>query len=164
MVRTAQGHSMTNVEDERLLESLIELELPPEVCVHGTYTSNVSSILQRGLLAGGLCGASRRKHVHFAPLEPGDHRVISGTRVDCDAAIYIDLRAALRDGVPFFRSTNNVILSPGIEGEIAAKYIVKVHTNIPPPPPLPSMPVYQEQGTAQAHDAMKQRTIRAPGA
>ena len=70
MVRAAQGHSMTNVEDERLLESLIELSLLPEVCVHGTYTSNVSSILQRGLLAGGLCGASQRKHVHFALLEP----------------------------------------------------------------------------------------------
>ena len=40
---------------------------------------------------------------------------------------------------------------------IAAKYIVKVHTKIPPPPPLPSTPVDQEQGTAQAHDVMKQR-------
>ena len=123
-----------------MLESLIELSLLTKVCVHGTYTGNVSSILQRGLLAGGLTGASRRKHVHFAPLQPGDHRVISGMRADCDAAIYIDLRAALRDGVPFFRSTNNVIFSTGIEDVIAAKYIVNVRTKIPPPPPLPSTP------------------------
>ena len=139
-----------------MLESLIELSLLTKVCVHGTYTGNVSSILQRGLLAGGLRGASKRKHVHFAPLEPGDHRVISGMRADCDAAICINLRAALRDGVPFFRSTNNAIVSPGIEGVIAAKYIVKVDTKSAPPPSLPSKPVNQEQGTAQAHDVMKQ--------
>ena len=139
-MRAAQSHSMTNVEDERLLESLIELSLLPRVCVHGTNTSNVSSILKRSLLACGLCGASRRKHVHFAPLEPGDHRVISGIRAGCDAAIYIDFRAALRDGVPLFRSTNNVMLSPGIEGVIAAKYIMKVRSKIPPPPQLPSTP------------------------
>jgi RNA:NAD 2'-phosphotransferase (TPT1/KptA family) len=156
MLRAAQGHSMTNVEDALGLESLTDLALLPEVCVHGTYTRNVSSILERGLLAGGLPGASKRKHVHFQPLEPGDPRVISGMRADCDAAIYIDLRAALRDGVPFFRSTNNVILSAGIEGVIAAKYIVNVVTKIVPPPWLPSRPVKQERGTAQALDGMKQ--------
>jgi len=155
MVRAAQGHSMTNVEDALVLESLTDLALLPEVCVHGTYTRNFSSILERGLLAGGLPGASKRKHVHFQPPEPGDPRVISGMRADCDAAIYIDLRAALRDGVPFFRSTNNVILSAGIEGVIAAKYIVNVVTKVVPPPWLPSRPVKQEWVTAQALHGMK---------
>ena len=155
MVRAVQGHSMTNVEDALGLESLTDVAFLPEVCVHGTYSRNVSSILERGLLAGGLPGASKRKHVHFQALEPGDPRVISGMRADCDAAIYIDLRAALRDGVPFFRSTNNVILSAGIEGVIAAKYIVKVVTKIVPPPCLPSRPAKQERDTAQALHGMK---------
>ena len=71
MVRAAQGHSMTNVEDALVLESLTDLALLPEVCVHGTYTRKVSSRLERGPLAAGLPRASKRKHVHFQPLEPG---------------------------------------------------------------------------------------------
>ena len=155
MVRAVQGHSMTNVEDALGLESLSDVTYLPDVCVHGTYSRNINSILERGLLAGGLPGASKRKHVHFQALEPGDPRVISGMRADCDAAIYIDLRAALRDGVPFFRSTNNVILSAGIEGIIAAKYIVQVATKGVPPPWLPSRPVKRERTTAHVLDGMK---------
>ena len=35
------------------------------------------------------------------------------------------MRAALKDGVPFYISTNQVILSPGIKGVIATKYFLK---------------------------------------
>ena len=40
--------------------------------------------------------------------------------------IYLDVEKALADGIKLFRSANNVILSPGINGIIPAKYFLKV--------------------------------------
>ena len=36
----------------------------------------------------------------------------------------LPIRLALRDGVPFYMSVNEVILSPGIEGLVALKYVL----------------------------------------
>jgi len=120
LVRATQGHSMKSVQDESLLEPLVLTSTLPQVCVHGTYHRYLQSIMQKGLLPGG--GNSDRNHVHFAPYEPGDGRVISGIRYNCEVAIYLDLQKALQEGVPFFKSTNEVILSPGVNGIVAAKY------------------------------------------
>ncbi len=121
-VRASQGHSMEQVEDEQLLEALNQADPSlPSVCVRGTYSSCVQSILQNGILAGG--GTSMRKHVHFVPFEPWDERPVSGMKPDCDAAIYVNLREAMQGGIRFFRSSNNVLLSPGV---VPAKYISKV--------------------------------------
>lgn len=125
LIRAVQGHSMKTVDDDSLLKRL-NADDPnlPKVCVHGTYRRNVDSIQRNGLLVGG--GVSQRNHVHFAPYEPHDGRVISGMRYNCEVAIYIDLPTAIREGVPFFQSANEVILSPGINGTVPAKYISKV--------------------------------------
>lgn len=125
LVRAVQGHSMKTVDDDSLLKRLAADDPDlPKVCVHGTYKRCVESIQRNGLLAGG--GVSDRNHVHFAPFEPHDGRVISGMRYNCEVAVYIDLPAALREGVPFFKSANEVILSPGINGAVPAKYISRV--------------------------------------
>merc|ERR1712106_76958 len=122
LIRAAQGHSMTIVNDEDALQQLSVTDNSlPEVCCHGTYKRYLAGIQAKGLLPGG--GWSSRKHVHFTPYAPGDGRVISGMRYNCEVAIFIDLRRALQDGVPFFRSTNNVILSPGMNGTIPPTYI-----------------------------------------
>ncbi|CAL1160227.1 unnamed protein product [Cladocopium goreaui] len=125
LIRAVQGHSMKTVDDNSLLKRL-NADDPhlPKVCVHGTYRRNVDSIQRNGLLVGG--GVSQRNHVHFAPYEPHDGRVISGMRYNCEVAIYIDLPTAIREGVPFFQSANEVILSPGINGTVPAKYISKL--------------------------------------
>ena len=96
----------------------------PQVCVHGTYRDCLDSILDQGLMSGGR--SSRRQHVHFVPFEPGDERIVSGLRYDCQLAVYIDLAAALREGVPFFRSVNDLVLSRGVRGVLPAKFILKV--------------------------------------
>ena len=54
-----------------------------------------------------------RNHIHFAKGFATDKEVISGIRPNCSIAIIIDLAAALADGIPFFESTNGVILTPG---------------------------------------------------
>merc|ERR1740121_910810 len=116
-IRAAQGHSMKVVKDEELLRPLTADQPDlPRVCVHGTYQRHLSSIMQKGLLAGG--GMSARNHVHFAPYEPGDGRVISGMRGSCDIAIYLDLRRAIIGGIPFYLSANEVVLTPGINGVV----------------------------------------------
>ncbi len=125
LIRAVQGHSMPEVQHDLFLRNLsVDDEDLPEVCVHGTKEMFLPSILHRGLLAGGLRGS--RNHVHCQPFEPFDERVLSGFRDDSEIAIYLDLRRALADGVPFSVSRNNVILSPGIDGVIPPVYFVRV--------------------------------------
>ena len=125
LVRARQGHSMSVVQDDSLLRRLSVLDSNlPEFCVHGTIYKHLPSILQLGLIIGGTRHA--RNHVHFTPYEPYDSRNISGMRSGSEVAIYIDLHRALRHGVPFLISSNQVILSLGIEGVIAADYILKL--------------------------------------
>eukprot|EP00438_Fugacium_kawagutii_P023720 Skav228047 [mRNA] locus=scaffold1188:212826:213635:+ [translate_table: standard] len=121
MIRAVQGHSMKVVEDNHLLQN-VDPENLPDCCVHGTYRKHFESIKKKGLLAGGRQGQTFRNHVHFSSFNPGDKRVISGMRYDCEIAIWIDLEKAVRDKVPFYLSANQVLLSPGIDGVIDKKY------------------------------------------
>jgi len=121
LIRAVQGHSMKVIDDNQLLQKL-DLTNLPDCCVHGTYRKYFESIKSVGLLAGGGQGQGFRNHVHFSAFAPGDKRVISGMRYDCDIAIWIDLKRAIQDEVPFYMSTNQVILSPGINGIIDKKY------------------------------------------
>jgi len=125
-IRATQGHSMKAVADESLLRRLYPNDVDlPHVCVHGTYRRHLQSIMQKGLMAGGLRLGMQgnRNHVHFAPCVPGSH-VMSGLRANCEVAIFIDLKRALMDGLPFYLSTNQVILSSGIQGVVPPHYIM----------------------------------------
>ena len=124
-VRAAQSHSAPGLDDEAMLE---RLQWPsattPEWCVHGTYQTHVEAILAQGLRAGGEHGD--RLHIQFAPVLPGVEDVRSGVRTNCEVAIWVNLRQALEDGVPFYRSTNGVILTRGVNGTLPVKYIREV--------------------------------------
>ena len=116
---------MLEVQDDLLLRRLrVDDTNLPELCVHGTFNKHLSSILRLGLITGGT--RYSRNHVHFTPYEPYDSRIISGVRAGSEVAIYIDLHQALRHGVPFFMSSNRVILSQGIDGVIASDYILRL--------------------------------------
>lgn len=69
-----------------------------------------------------------RNHVHFAVDYPGGS-VISGARTDSDVFIEIDTELAMQDGLVFFRSQNNVILTRGKNGLVSPKYFKKVTVN-----------------------------------
>lgn len=126
LVRAVQGHSMKAVQDEASLRRLRaeDADLPKE-CVHGTYRRYLEAILDQGLKAGGKQGQSQRNHVHFAPRAPAGE-VISGMRADCQVAIWLDLAAAIRSGIPFYMAKNDVILSPGTDGIVPAEFFEKV--------------------------------------
>lgn len=55
-------------------------------------------------------------HIHFAIGYPGDKEIISGMRITCDIFVEIDLELALKNGIKFYVSQNNVVLSSGING------------------------------------------------
>jgi len=52
--------------------------------------------------------------------------LVSGLRYNIEVAIWIDIQRAVEDGVPFCASRNGVIVSPGLNGIVPTKYILKV--------------------------------------
>ncbi|KAL0233158.1 hypothetical protein GEMRC1_011903 [Eukaryota sp. GEM-RC1] len=120
-IRAVQGHSL-NVDVE--LETLT-LDTVPNVVVHGTYQKYVQSIRESGLNRMG------RQHIHMAIGLPDNRQVVSGARKSADVFVYVDAAAAICDGIPFFRSKNNVILTPG-EGDtgvLPPRYIKTIVMN-----------------------------------
>ena len=111
------------VEEAQLLKPLgvEEAKKLPEV-YHGTSLSSWSVIRQAG-----LCRMSRA-HIHFACAEYGSKDVISGARNNCEVLIYVDVCKAVKDGIPFFISDNNVVLSPGTgpQGILPVTYFAKL--------------------------------------
>ena len=70
----------------------------PDKLFHGTYRSKVHSILDKGLLRGGLRGADTRAQVHFCTADPmKGETAISGWREDAQVAVDVDTRALLRE-------------------------------------------------------------------
>jgi 2'-phosphotransferase len=110
-IRAVQGHSIAIVEDEGLLQEITEANLssllPHETVVHGTYRRFLPSILQDGLKR------MRRNHIHLATDFPEGGGVISGMRSSCEIGVVVDVRKALRAGIPFALSHNGVVLSKG---------------------------------------------------
>lgn len=123
-IRACQGHTIDMIVDELLLTEITSpTDIP--VCIHGTKAVNLPPIVQTGL------NRMNRNHIHFATGLPGEMGVISGMRYSCEVAIYVDVFKAMADGVRFFRSSNNVILSKGIHdsGVLPSEYFLEI-TNL----------------------------------
>mmetsp|Transcript_98929 Transcript_98929/g.191038 ORF Transcript_98929/g.191038 Transcript_98929/m.191038 type:complete len:289 (-) Transcript_98929:186-1052(-) len=125
-VRANQGHSqklMEIIREDQLLEQLLPTHPLPDLCVHGTQLKFWPSILAKGLLVGS------RMHVHFAPRLPpreaGDEAVVSGMRQTCDCIVFLDLARALQAGLPVYKSSNEVLLTPGFEGAVPPSLFLK---------------------------------------
>jgi len=111
-IRANQGHSeavATQLADEKMLKRIID---PMEGVFHGTYKKFVPSIKTEGLKR------MSRKHIHMAK----SRDAISGQRASCDVLIYIDMAAAMADGIIFYESDNGVVLTEGIDGTLPPKY------------------------------------------
>ena len=108
---------METVKDEELLTLISEnkedansVYLYSQV-VHGTTRKVLNPIMEQG-----LCKMARN-NIHMAIGLPGKNGVISGMRNSCDTIVEINLLKAVKSGrMPFYTSTNNVVLTPG-EGE-----------------------------------------------
>jgi len=132
-VRANQGHT---------IEGLTELELikitdpsPFPVVIHGTYLEAWKEIKKTGL------SKMSRTHIHFAPGEIGNAIVVSGARKNCQVKVYLDLAKAMADGIEFVTSTNNVILTTGVNGVLDPKYFSQVlDITVDPPRNLLEVP------------------------
>ena len=116
LIRAHQGHSESSgklIDQNQLLTKLTE---PREYCVHGTKREVIDEIKRSGL------NKMSRTHIHFAS-EPN---AISGFRKKSTVLIHVDMRAAMEDGIDFFISGNQVILSPGPIGSKYFKEIVEL--------------------------------------
>ena len=120
-IRANQGHTVDVVRDEELLERLTDATAVP-ICVHGTYHQWWPQIRDHGLKR------MRRNHIHFAVGDYGSADVISGMRSSCQVLVYVDLARVIADGIPVYRSANNVILIAGVgdEGLLSPKYFARV--------------------------------------
>ena len=109
-IRANQGHSgdvAAHLVDEEMLQPVLSSEDHP-VCVHGTNKEAWDKITASG-------GLSRmaRKHIHMSSQHKGSKDMISGMRKRSNVMIYIDLDKAIAEGIKFYISTNQVILSEG---------------------------------------------------
>ncbi|KAJ2369792.1 tRNA 2'-phosphotransferase [Coemansia sp. RSA 2607] len=118
-IRATQGHSIKVKEPPLVL--LTADNMPSEV-IHGTTREKVPLIREKGL------SRMSRTHIHFASGLYGNKGVVSGMRASANAFIYIDTEKAMQDGIEFYISENNVILSKGLDnsGVIPSKYFAKV--------------------------------------
>jgi 2'-phosphotransferase len=109
-IRAHQGHSI-EIEDDGSLLTLIES--PPKMVIHGTSADKWALIKTLGL------SRMKRNHIHFCESTES----ISGFRKSSTVGIVIDVALAIKDGIQFYRSENDVILSPGdSNGVILPKY------------------------------------------
>ncbi|KAK4515500.1 uncharacterized protein ATC70_010450 [Mucor velutinosus] len=114
LVRASQGHSLKAIQPDDLMEKVTGPVDTP--VIHGTTLQAWDQIKQQGISKMG------RNHIHFAVGLPNDPNVKSGIRKSSQVFIYIDVDKARQDGIVFYRSKNNVILSEGIQGIIAPRY------------------------------------------
>lgn len=118
-IKANQGHSIQEV-NKLLMRKVLSLEEIPMV-VHGTYYRFWEKIKTEGLRR------MRRNEIHFSNSDQiSPKEVHSGFRSNCEILIYIDVQKAMEDGVQFFISENDVILSSGLDGVISPKYFAKV--------------------------------------
>ena len=107
----SQGHSMRSVNDEELLVPITNADELP-ICVHGTRYYSHGRKVYENIMHYGL-DARGRNHIHFMPRAIESSGVISGMRQSSEVAIYVDVRRAMRRGITFYRSSNDVVLTRG---------------------------------------------------
>ena len=115
-IRANQGHSLhVNVK-------MTLLTIAPPIVVHGTNIDAFRIIKTQGL------SRMNRQHIHFAKGLPSDG-LKSGMRSDCQVYIYINAAKAMKDGIEFYESENQVILTAGKDGILSAEYFDRVTDN-----------------------------------
>ena len=106
-IRAVQGHSIRGIHVGKQLT----VETAPQVAVHGSYLEHVDGILLHGLLR------MQRNHVHLSKGLLGERGVISGMRRNAEVFVWVNVQAAIYDGINFYESKNGVILCDGRDGD-----------------------------------------------
>jgi 2'-phosphotransferase len=118
-IRANQGHSLNVQVKMKKIQNIHELP-NGEKCIHGTTFQAWNKIKTVGL------SKMSRQHIHFACGEFDDTNAISGMRNTSEVLIYMDVKKMIANNIPLFLSSNNVILSGGINGFITPDYFLFV--------------------------------------
>ena len=121
LIRCVQGHSIREVSNESALNKLNKISIfnYPTV-VHGTYKDAYQLIEKTGL------NRMNRNAIHFSIGFNWENQVKSGMRLSCEIFIEINMVYSFFNGIEFFLSENNVVLSSGINGIIPTKFFKRV--------------------------------------
>jgi 2'-phosphotransferase len=106
LIRATQGHTIPSVDSDALMDRITHPDQIP-LCIHGTYEEAWESIENMGL------NRMQRNHIHMSTGLPDDPEVTSGIRPSTEVLIYINVQNAMAANIPFYRSHNGVICSPG---------------------------------------------------
>jgi len=117
-IKANQGHSLDLPDLE--LDTIDSAAAYP-VVVHGT-----SRRAWELIKASGALSRMDRNHIHLATGLPGASGVISGMRSSSEIHVFVDMAAAIGDGIVFYRSPNGVILTEGLDGKLPLKYVQRV--------------------------------------
>ena len=98
-IRAPAGHSEASGID---VTSVNPEEAPPDLLYHFTKRTALKSILERGLLAGGLRGEAYRKQVHLVSEVPEDLEGRRGVKADSDICLEIDAKSLHAAGQRFY--------------------------------------------------------------
>ena len=122
LIGATQGHTIPTVDPLSLMEPLTVARAADfPVVVHGTHHAVWPSIAAQGLSPMG------RQHVHLATGYSHEGGVVSGMRRSAEVIVYVDVIAAIREGIPFFLSQNGVILTPGdASGYLPPRFFARV--------------------------------------
>lgn len=116
-IRATQGHTI-KLENPQL--EPVTHWTQAQFVIHGTRRKNLTSILANGL------SRKNRQHIHFAVGETRD--VKSGMPNYCDTVVEVDVEKAMRDGLKFYKSENDVVLCPGdSNGYLQKKYFKRIY-------------------------------------
>jgi len=128
-IRATQSHSMSVVESSAIHERLTTVPHVgprPMTFQHGTKLANVANIRRLGLLAGGM--QSTRNEIHMAVGLP-DGLPADGVKHGSEVIVYVDVGGLLNAGIPVYRTTTGVLLSPGdAERRIPSRFITDIRT------------------------------------
>jgi 2'-phosphotransferase len=117
-IRANQGHSLEVgklIDDEVTLE---KIDNPIEI-FHGTEKKYIDSIVENGLNRGS------RKHIHLVS-EIEKEKQTSGFKNISNRIIIVNMKKCMEDGMIFYKSENNVILTEGFDGVIDSKYFIDI--------------------------------------
>ncbi|TID30947.1 hypothetical protein CANINC_000469 [Pichia inconspicua] len=126
-----QGHSISLVNTTpgmQLLDPKLDKDWPKNL-LHGTYENKLTMIQSTGGLS-----RMKRNHVHFTSIIPPQFSnstfknvPISGVRNSCNVLIFLDITKIRNSTLPFYKSANNVYLTPGDEnGIVSSDYFLKI--------------------------------------
>ena len=120
-IRANQGHSLEIgylIDDSIAFTKIVE---PYDFCFHGTHAKYIDSINVNGL------SRCSRKHIHMVT-ELIRGKQLSGFKQVSNIIICIDMKRCIDDGMIFYISKNNVILTEGFAGIIPPMYFLSVES------------------------------------